>query len=259
MSAPITESDTYTTTIITPQTGETDYPSTITTGLTGLANRLNFWNRRLKLEGATDTRTEANDTDEYSSVIVPDDALIGSTNVFKELATKLGNRTKYLRERVAGAGSGYSVGVPLCAPVQNTSNRFSSNGQAWLQTDVTSAGTLRFHMPLPDFGKMTALTLTVDGGSAHGALPATMPRIALIKIAHIVGNASISETTIATLTDASANVAAYELIHTISITGLSETLSVNADWLIVIEGETGANSLANQFRFFRIVATVAAP
>ncbi len=254
MSAAIVESDTYTVTINTPLNGETDYPTTITAALTGLANRANFWNKRFTLVGATDTRVAADDTDEFSSITIPDDALIGGTNVFKELATKLGNRTKYLAERIAGASSALTLSWPAAALAAFSLQgnwELDANGVYRYEGIATSGHKLEIYLPaLPTFGKLSSVRALVKcggGSSTPTTLPTTKPTLKIWKtVFDPAGSGFVVKTQVgATITDTSADLTAYKTPHYITVPFASETLATQVCYSIELassNGDAGDNS-----------------
>lgn len=76
-----------------------------------------------------------------------------------------------------------------------------------------------FHAP--HGATLTALRLVVQGGGAHGALPATMPQFRLRSVT--AGGVAANE--VSPTADSSADVAAFETVHTVEVTGLSVVIS----------------------------------
>ncbi|MBA2724297.1 MAG: hypothetical protein H0U56_15695 [Methylibium sp.] len=229
-----------------------------------LLNWVNYLDRRLRLLGTTETRTPADDISEFSDIVLPSSALLGPSNAFREVATKLGNRTKFLNDAVtavkagiAGVAPSYALNVALNAAVFNSGPRFTGGVTGWTQTSVTDAGALSFRLALPDLGRITAVTAIVDGGSAHAGLPLTLPTLTLSRVDHVIGAASNAATSVAVVADSSPTVADYQLLHTISATGLSLTLDATKSWYVQFTGEADANSMASQLKLIKLSVTLA--
>lgn len=110
---------------------------------------------------------------------------------------------------------------------------------AWQNT--ASGGTLDIALEgLPNGAVLNTLTLLWVGAAGHGALP-TLPSIALYRI-----NDDGTETSIASASDTSANVAAYEVAHDIELTSIAHTIDLTLyRYVLVVTGETGGNFIAN--------------
>lgn len=182
----------------------------------------------------------------------------------------LANRTRYIKNRidlfdpVALAGvPGISAGplvfrVRLGAPYLADFTTDWSKGAyvTYSQASVATAVSIVFEPQFLPVGQITDFKIGLShpvGG--HGSLPATMPRFLLLKRAVA---ATGSPTTIADVTDSSASVGAYEAYHEVAATGLTETLSVGNVYILLINGEAGANSIAG-LAIHGATCTIAAP
>lgn len=137
-----------------------------------------------------------------------------------------------------------------------------ANGE-WNQGDV-GGGTAPHVLPipltrLPHQATMTKCRIIIDGdgngaGGNHGAtLPATLPTATLYKRTLSVSTGS---TVGATQVDVPGSAAQYDTIHAIATSydaglanwtweGLSELITSNVNYWVVIVGESGANSVAS--------------
>lgn len=87
---------------------------------------------------------------------------------------------------------------------------------------------------------LTRLTVRWVGASGHGALP-TMPVWTLYRV-----DGSGTSTTVATATDTSASVLAYETAHAISNNSITHTVDLSTyRYVLEMQGETGGNFVAN--------------
>jgi hypothetical protein len=117
------------------------------------------------------------------------------------------------------------------------------------QTDVTSAGSAsKVFVIHPIVGTLAQLHLYLKGSAGHGALPGTMPSMTLVEEVPGVS----STTVIATVYDTAADVAAYEVLHSISATGLSISVSATKLYRLILTGEAGANSQVD-LKFYSFV------
>jgi hypothetical protein len=184
---------------------------------------------------------DAGNSDHSTAPSLPNNGETGTWwSVYEAFFQQLADRTLALFQgSMSGDGTASkTVSVRLHATF-NTSSRFtavdSSNHQYYQQTDVTSAGGLKFPLePLPPGAKIISVKARF-AGTGHSALPATLPKITLYEVE------DLTDTEVVTATDAPANVAAYEVLHT-----LSATANVVVDPLkyyhVKFEGETGANA-----------------
>ena len=143
------------------------------------------------------------------------------------------------------------VPVPLGMPLENTSARwsFSATLGAWYQDDDTDAGELWWPVPTPIKGRITEILAEIDGdagpgGANHtaGGVPGTLPTITLYRVEY--SDAGLTQ--IGTATDAPADAAAYDALHTFGPTGLTEDIIAGRSYLVKITGEAGAGKLPDE-------------
>lgn len=117
-----------------------------------------------------------------------------------------------------------------------------SNGYGLLQNSVT---TPVVNIPVPTFesGEITYVEAVVSGGSTHSSLPANMPGFTLMRRTL---SGTWSTTAMAIGADGSADVSAYETLHTITTSVTGATLSSDYSFYVAFAGEYGANSIANE-------------
>lgn len=174
----------------------------------------------------------------------------------------LADQATYMRKGIPGLAASIQVEVPLFDGY-NINTRFSrlSSGGV-IQSNITDAGEVVYHLPVPPYGKIDQLHLLCDGrdgtfGSAHGGLPATMPQLALKRVTATAGNTDVTTAAVgSTATDSSASAAAYDKVHLISKTGMAHTILADSSYWVSIKGEAGANSIANNFAFYRCYAVL---
>lgn len=139
---------------------------------------------------------------------------------------KLGSRSYvYTQSMISAAGD--SEWISISVPGYRTNNN-ATTYQLYLNLDN-----------LPYLGTITAITAYVDPKNGHGGLPGTMPRLKLSSRTH----GSVGDTDVAQQTDTSANVAAYEALHTITLSGLSATIDGTKMYYVEVQSEGGANAL----------------
>ncbi len=206
--------------------------------------------------------TAVSETDTYTAALqVPNDGEdVNQASLLSNFVQGLGNRTLHLKNKTPGVGATYQIEIPLGSASLNIGTRFAflESALLWQQTSVADGGALYFPLPLmAAYGTLKEVHLIVDGGSTHGGVPATKPKITIMRNVATIGAASITApASVGTATDSSASVGSYELVHAISVTGLAVVpTDINTHWLKV-EGETGANSVANELRVLRAYAVV---
>lgn len=98
---------------------------------------------------------------------------------------------------------------------------------------------------LPHVCTIIGYGAVINPPSGHGALPATMPTIDLLRRS-ILDDPGTPWAVMVASPDASANVAAYEPVHLVgpASTSTSVNLSVAYRWALGITGELGANAVA---------------
>lgn len=109
----------------------------------------------------------------------------------------------------------------------------------WRNTAV--GGTVYLSLDdLPAGGTLTAIHLRWAAAGGHGGLP-TLPSFGAFQV-----DQDGTTTSLGTGTDPSATVGAYELVHDISLTGLTHTIDrPNTRYWLTVTGETGGFFVAN--------------
>lgn len=169
----------------------------------------------------------------------------------------IGNRLAYLEANAVGASP--RTNTPVSNGLMGTDQgaNWSFNGfPLWTQTDASTAGNLAIPLSLPPGVTLTSLRLHCvgDGAATHAGLPGTMPSIQLYEqkidgtVATLLGSAS----------DSSVNVAAYETEHTIDIAPAA-VVKDDYYYVLLVQGETGANALDNALQVYGVDASWSAP
>jgi hypothetical protein len=115
----------------------------------------------------------------------------------------------------------------------------------WEQVDTASDWRIVFPIVVPPGDDLVDVFVGMNGENGHAGLPATMPRARLVRAA-LDGTFTV----LATSTDSSASVGAYETPHYIvlgvgSLDSGTMPQTANADPLyVIVQGETGVNALA---------------
>jgi hypothetical protein len=89
--------------------------------------------------------------------------------------------------------------------------------------------------------RIVGVGMTIDPPGGHGALPAQMPRIRLLRQSTL---SSSAPTAIADVTDASGSVGAYEIAHKVETAALDQAVEDGDDFAynVVITGEDSTNA-----------------
>lgn len=203
-----------------------------------------------------------------ANMIVPDDgdtrsaASVTAPGVGFQVAA---NRLLYLRNRLVNAVGG-TVRLPMNIKYRNLnagtpyldyiSAAGGVSGQV-SQNDVTASGIVWFEIPYVFGASLTLVGMTWDGtfdaGGPRAGLPGTMPTISLRTLDATTGAAA----TVGTATDASINVAAYELPHEVTLAVAPQVFTPTTVYGLRVTGEAGVNALALS-AILRLYATIAA-
>jgi hypothetical protein len=145
------------------------------------------------------------------------------------------------------ASAGWEQGVTGSQFDALAGGAWTFTAQFWLQTDVSAAAVLYKDVDAPPGYVINQAHARIRGNGfgvgVHSALPATMPKLTLYELDPFNNNAVLQS---ANATDSSANAAAYDAAHSINITGLTWTISGSRRYRVKLEGEAGANALANR-------------
>lgn len=189
------------------------------------------------------------DVDAFTTVqhIADGDALDG-TNHATEMQT-VANRTRFLLNRVHGAQTDDPIRFPfIVMPLATGAGALgkwgfmaSGSANAICQADVGAAYPIYLELTHPKEVTLTELSVTVCGASGHGALPGTMP---MLKLYRQDPGSSGAPTLVDSQVDTAASTGAYEVPHSITLSGLSETLTHDggSKFYVELDGEGGANS-----------------
>lgn len=202
--------------------------------------------------------TNVTGTNVYTSpVIVPanGEAVDGAGLVVS--AQGLANQIEHTRQRLLGVATNYKWELPLQYPWANTNTRFTVSASGyWEQTSVADGGPIYFQAaPMPAFGTIKEVHLEV-ANVVHGAFPAVRPFMNIFKHGNILGDAAFGSgggtgpLGASYASDPTVAIADYDNVHLISVTGLSEVLTDYNRYMLVVSGESGANSLVG-FKFAR--------
>lgn len=172
----------------------------------------------------------------------------------------LADRTAILRKGTPGVGTSVTWRVPMPAvgPLLNTNTRFAyantgSGQHMWTQTDITTAGDIRFHIaPTPLLGKVDRIAAWVSSASGSVALPATKPTVRAFKLEGVSGSYTQLGTTIV---DPSTTGTTYNIPHYIEVTGLAEPIVSGKEFAISITGEAGSLAQVSSFRVLGLEVT----
>jgi hypothetical protein len=121
----------------------------------------------------------------------------------------------------------------------------SSNGAAWFPIRPPVGSTITESL-------VTLIGNFPGGGSpTHAGLPTNMPTLWLARY-------DGSMTIISGMNDPAANAAAYDGVHNINLTGLSEVVQTGYQYFLRVTGESGTNSSASKLaiRFLRYTVSV---
>lgn len=167
-----------------------------------------------------------------------------------DMGQKLANRIEFLKDHLDSSES-QVLRFPFIHlnPVDGTTVTagwaIGAAGTALALNQVSAAGAYvaYFELLQPKACTLTGLSVLLAGAAGHVGLPATMPVLTLYR--QDTGSL-LAPTTVATATDASAGVAAYEAVHSLSLGVLAEVLAFDSGnrYYVKLAGETGANSIA---------------
>jgi hypothetical protein len=249
MSAPVTESDTFPSSVTAPEVNDTNYPTIIPQMATQLANRTRYHQNTLTGAGASETFAFSGQDAVATDIIVPAD---GRANLIRNLGISLHKQIRWVRERVLGVGATATtirwvpaiLGFPS-ASWTLTANGSGSSGHRVLQSTASSFP-IALAIPQVQPGLIISnIRLKVSSPASHAGLPAVMPRLSLFNTDPSTGFAS----EMVGADDSSASTAAFQAVHEIVITTSLATSSAYTLSLSV-RGEDSTNAQDNSFRIF---------
>lgn len=202
------------------------------------------------------------------SVVVPDDGDLENAASVNTAFQTLTDRAAYLRQQAFGASNYASYSIPLSSGQDDSGAAatvcWTYQFGAWIETNKAAGNKLVIDVVFPDRCTITSVAVyctgNVLGGSAHSALPATKPKVTFREITpHAASAPTISFS--ASVTDAPANVTAYEAYH---ILGGGLTVghvidAANCAYRLEIEGEQSTNALNSYFAVSNIFYAFTAP
>lgn len=177
-------------------------------------------------------------------VAIADGDALNGTN-FLTMMQWVANRTRWIKNRMLGVTAGDVLAIPLNIGY-NLSARFSRTAAPMQvrQTDTTSAGAVSFEITPPCSCQLNSVTVIIKPAGAHGGLPGTMPTLSVWRWDPTTEtNTQLGSTT----TDTSASVGVYEGAHTLTVSGLTETIDTETGtrFYALFTGESGANAVNN--------------
>lgn len=185
-----------------------------------------------------------------------------------QFAQPLANSIAYIQRQAPGAANG-TAGIPLSSGQDDSGAAavvcFTYQFGAWIETNKANGNKLVIDFLPPDRVTVNSVVVYVTGnvlgGAAHGALPATKPKVTFREVQPNPASAPTITFT-ASVTDAPASVAAYEAYHVLGGAGLTVNRVIDAANLLYrleIEGEQGANSINSYFAVAGIRYSFTAP
>jgi hypothetical protein len=145
----------------------------------------------------------------------------------------------------------YTYVQPLSPSYHDSEWSASAGSGGWVTGNNASNYAIQFPLHLPLLGTLTALTVYIDPKAGHVGLPSNKPRLTLWR--KTLG--STPDATVDEVFDAPADVTAYQLLHSFSLTGLSETLASTKYYYAEFAAESGTNALDN-LQLVGLTATV---
>lgn len=110
---------------------------------------------------------------------------------------------------------------------------------------VSSLAVVHYFLTFPVDAVISAIRLPVYRSSGGSGLPGTMPNISLDYITTLG-----ALTNVGSATDTSANEAAYEAFHNISITGLSHTVAAGRRYILTLTGDSASSSASDGLNIY---------
>lgn len=192
-----------------------------------------------------------------ASFTIPSDADPANAASVNVAFGALADRTAILGSNVSGVLDRRCRVSPHLAAYDGTYWDFLSRK---LASKASSTGkAVIFPILLPHGAKLLNVRAELQGAAGHGALPAVMPSMIVESV-----SANGIDTTLATITDPSVNVATYELNHTVAaaadfaagagftIANHTPSLAVPSFYQVIFTHESGANSIAAGLSLYSI-------
>lgn len=191
-----------------------------------------------------------------ASLLIPQDLEPANAASIALYVQEIANRLEYIRQRVVGANpvanllrltkSAYQA-VQQTGTTVWTQGAFNSG--ALLYNVVNAAQEVYIPLDLVPGQIIRGYGMYVNGGSAHVGVPATKPKIDLVKAfptyqATIGGFNLPSMSAQDTTSDPTAVLATYDKVHLVASGAIALTVAAGDSWALRVYGEGGANSLA---------------
>lgn len=179
-------------------------------------------------------------------------------------AQDLADRTLYLRNRLPGAASSYTVIVPAFY-TQNINARFAYDIAAAavpfpVHTDVTSVGGIFCPLVgLPTSGTIVEVVAKVNGlmsPGAHAGLLGGGNEPTSTFVRYVPSTGARTDVDVATDPYANTNQVLYEAPHDITSAVLAEVISADRVYSVYVEGEGGGNALNDKFGVYAFAITI---
>jgi hypothetical protein len=198
-----------------------------------------------------------------SPIVVPDNGDPVDGAGLALASQGLANVDTYIKDKIMGLSTDRYFSIPL-VPIYNGSNIWVQTldfaGMPIWQQSTAAGGELMFPVPCVPWGFLKEAHINLSGlAGTHGAMPAVKPRLRIWQRPNtqLLGADPILLSSIqSTTTDSAASVPAYEVIHTISKTGLSLSLDYPTVYLIDLIGESSTNAVANGLVLTNIIIKV---
>ncbi len=172
---------------------------------------------------------------------------------------QIGDREQALRI-LAGVTTSNTRPIPVPL-IRSFDPDYDTEATTWIRTlssgsdywgGPSTGDSIHFEAPpLPIGSKITSVYAYLNGNGV-GSLPSPMPTLTLTKNAFPVGG-STADTTVGSQADTTAVLATYNLVHLITISGLSETV-VDAGSYRITMATSGANSSCQLHAIRMVVA-----
>jgi hypothetical protein len=259
MSAPVTESDTFTASVVAPSANDTNYPTVVPQMATALANRTKYLRTTLMTGGSSgfgaDTLLVNATASQLTDITLP---ATGRADLFRNALTGLAQTTRWVRDRVLGAGAAADTVLWQPALIGADSTYWaaaassSAAAEPFINQKTVDVARAMLSMPHVKPGLVLGtLTATVRSATSHGGLlPSSMPLIALVGV-----DSSGNAVDVASAADASADATAFEARHTISCVA-NHAIQADRAYHVAVRGESGSNSQANSFKLYRLSMTL---
>lgn len=255
MSHPVTETDTFHSTIPVTDINDATYPAVEAEMGQKLADRTRYHQNTLTGAAGTETFAFSGQDPIAGDLTLPTS---GRADLLRNMGIALHRQIRWVRERLMGTGAAASTLLWQPALIGGTSTYWGTDSVSssvavpyvnQKTADVNYASLAMPHVqPGLVFGTLTA---TVRSATSHGgSLPASMPRLALGGV-----DSTGTGIEIAGALDTSADTTAYEAMHTISCP-INTLVSPSLSYFVALRGEGSTNAQNNSFKLYRLSLTL---